>query len=181
MSLDFLFILWKISTSSDYVQGVEKMSCQDSNSHKPAASEEHPVFSETPVFQPPVKLKHSGPGIASFIMSLVSLIGYIISAIMVINLFAHFSQYQTINPEIALQQTGTVMLPFIFLGSLLLNCSGLVVGIIGIALKNRKKAFAITGLIINALIIVAFIVLLAIGLAVPNSTADIYPSSVQSL
>uniref|UniRef100_A0AAE9PRC3 DUF4190 domain-containing protein n=1 Tax=Paenibacillus polymyxa TaxID=1406 RepID=A0AAE9PRC3_PAEPO len=63
----------------------------------------------------------------------------------------------------------------------MLNCSGLVVGIIGIALKNRKKTFAIIGLIINALIIVGFIALLAIGLSVPNSTADIYPSSVQSL
>ncbi|WP_311082246.1 hypothetical protein [Paenibacillus polymyxa] len=157
------------------------MSNQDPNLQKPAASEEHPVFSEPPVFQPPVKLKHSGPGIASFIMSLVSLIGYIILAIMVINLLAHFGQYQTMNPEIALQQTGTVMIPFIFLGSLLLNCSGLVVGIIGIALKNRKKTFAIIGLIINALIIVGFIALLAIGLSVPNSTADIYSSSVQSL
>jgi heme/copper-type cytochrome/quinol oxidase subunit 3 len=157
------------------------MSTQDPNLQKPAAPEEHPVFSETPVFQPPVKLKHSGPGIASFIMSLVSLIGYIILAIMVINLLAHFGQYQAMNPEVALQQTGTVLLPFIFLGSLLLNCSGLVVGIIGIALKNRKKTFAITGLIINALIIVGFIALLAIGLSVPNSTADIYPSSVQSL
>ncbi|KZE66980.1 hypothetical protein AV545_23740 [Paenibacillus jamilae] len=157
------------------------MSNQDPNWQKPAASEEHPVFSEAPVFQPPVKLKHSGPGIASFIMSLVSLIGYIILAIMVINLMAHFSQYQTMNPEVALHQTGTVMIPFIFLGSLLLNCSGLVVGIIGIALKNRKKTFAITGLIINALIIVGFIALLAIGLSIPNSTADIYPSSVQSL
>ncbi len=181
MRLAFLFILWKISTCSDYVQGVEKMNYQDPNLQKPAASEEHPVFSEAPVFQPPVKLKHSGPGIASFIMSLVSLIGYIIMGIMVINLLAHFSQYQTMNPEVVLQQTGTALLPFIFLGSLLLNCSGLVVGIIGIALKNRKKAFAITGLIINALIIVGFIALLAIGLSIPNSTADIYPSSVQSL
>lgn len=90
------------------------MSNQDPNLQKPAASEEHPVFSESPVFQPPVKLKHSGPGIASFIMSLVSLIGYTILAIMVINLLAHFGQYQTMNPEIALQQTGTVLLPFIF-------------------------------------------------------------------
>ncbi|WP_025715943.1 hypothetical protein [Paenibacillus sp. 1-18] len=157
------------------------MNYQDPNLQKPTASEEHPVFSEAPVFQPPVKLKHSGPGIASFIMSLVSLIGYIIMAIMIINLLAHFSQYQTMNPEVVLQQTGTALLPFIFLGSLLLNCSGLVIGIIGIALKNRKKAFAITGLIINALIIVGFIALLAIGLSIPNSTADIYPSSVQSL
>ncbi|WP_068503605.1 hypothetical protein [Paenibacillus kribbensis] len=157
------------------------MKTQDPDLQKPAASEEHPVFSEAPVLQPPVKLKHSGPGIASFILSLVSLIGYIIMAIMVINLLAHFHQYQTMNPEVVLQQTGAALLPFIFLGSLLLNCSGLVVGIIGIALKNRKKAFAITGLIINALIIVGFIALLAIGLALPNSTADIYPSSVQSL
>ncbi|MFC7561162.1 hypothetical protein ACFQY3_22870 [Paenibacillus farraposensis] len=56
-----------------------------------------------------------------------------------------------------------------------------MVGIIGIALRNRKKAFAIAGLIINALIIIGFIALLAIGLAVPNSTADIVPSSVQPL
>jgi heme/copper-type cytochrome/quinol oxidase subunit 3 len=157
------------------------MSYQDPDLQKPAVSEEHPVFSEVPVSQPPVKLKHSGPGIASFMMSLVSLIGYIILTVMIINLFAHFSQYQTISPKVALQQTGTLLLPFIFLGSLLLNCSGLVVGIIGIALKNRKKAFAIAGLIINALIIIGFIALLAIGLAVPNSTADIVPSSVQPL
>ncbi|ALP35365.1 hypothetical protein E4V51_12990 [Paenibacillus sp. 28ISP30-2] len=157
------------------------MSNQDPNLQKPVASEEHPVFSEAPVFQPPVKLKHSGPGLASFIMSLVSLIGYIILAVMVINLLAHFSQYQTLDPEVVLQQTGTVLLPFVFLGSLLLNCAGLVVGIIGIALKNRKKAFAIAGLIINAFIILGFIALLAMGLAVPSNTADIYPSSVQSL
>jgi hypothetical protein len=88
----------------DTVQGIEKMSYQDPDLQKPAASEEHPVFSEDPVFQPPVKLKHSGPGIASFIMSLVSLIGYVILAITVINVLAHFSEYQRMDPEAATQQ-----------------------------------------------------------------------------
>lgn len=46
------------------------MSNQDPNLQKPAAPEEHPVFSESPVFQPPVKLKHSGPGIASLLCRL---------------------------------------------------------------------------------------------------------------
>ncbi|WP_128101133.1 hypothetical protein [Paenibacillus sp. DCT19] len=47
---------------------------------------------------------------------------------------------------------------------LILNLAGLIVGVIGLVLKNRKKIFAIIGTILNGILILAFAGLIVAGM-----------------
>lgn len=104
-------------------------------------------------------LKHSGPGIASFVISLVALVGYIVSFV-----FAGAMATSILN-ELG-EITPDSSQAFLFLGSAVLilsalNVIGVVLGIIGISLRNRRKIFGIIGTIINGIIILVFMLLIA--------------------
>jgi len=114
---------------------------------------QHPPFHE---IQP--HLKHSGPGIASFVISVVALVGYIISFVIVGFL------YSSILNELG-ELTNDSSQAFLFLGSAILglaalNVIGVVLGIIGISIRNRRKIFGIIGTIINGVIILVFMLLI---------------------
>lgn len=126
-------------------------------------------FNPSMSFQPPIESKHSGPGIASFIISLVSLLGYIAIVAIAGALIGPY-----LNPsgtgldgspgrELA-THLGTLFIIVIVL--ILSNLIGTLLGITGVILKNRKKVFAIIGLIMNSIILVipvAYFVIIVIS------------------
>lgn len=147
----------------------------------PVQSSEQPVFLSEPVLQPPLKLKHSGPGIASFVISILSLLGYGIFAAYSINVIAQFGRNQLALTEANILQSGIIVVTLIFLGCIALNLIGTVVGVIGLALKNRKKTFAIIGTILNGLMLVLFIILITYGLSQVPNTAGVYSTTMLTL
>lgn len=126
----------------------------DSNEpQQPSSTEEsffNPILSDTPVL-----LKHSGPGIASFVLSMVSLLGYIVSVAVVGALISPIVNVEsnTVTNEDVVQKLGIAGLVVILF--ILMNVIGLILGIVGVSLKNRKKIFAILGLILNGIILLS--------------------------
>ncbi|QWU17800.1 hypothetical protein SAMN04487895_105218 [Paenibacillus sophorae] len=115
-----------------------------------------------PYQEEPRVLKHSGPGIASFVISIVTLAGYIVSFIVAGTLIAPVLN----ETDVLKGESGGA---FLFLGLAILalaalNVIGVVVGIIGLALRGRRKVFGIIGTIINGLILLLFLLLFAVVL-----------------
>ncbi|MDF9841811.1 MULTISPECIES: hypothetical protein [unclassified Paenibacillus] len=103
--------------------------------------------------------KHSGPGIASFVIALVTVVGYAISFV-----YAGMQATSILSSsnDVINDSSQTIML--LGLTVLILaavNVAGAVVGIIGLTLRRRKKVFAIIGTVINALILLLFMLMIA--------------------
>ncbi|MFE6072860.1 hypothetical protein ACFVQB_00110 [Paenibacillus sp. NPDC057886] len=112
------------------------------------------------------RLKHSGPGIASFVIGLVSIIGYMLTlfiATMAINSAIGVVTTPIQVEEIALHPA-VVLASLAILVCLILNLAGLILGVIGLILKNRKKVFAIIGTILSGVMILAFAGLIIAGI-----------------
>jgi len=121
------------------------------------------------------RIKHSGPGIASFIIAILTIAGFVASfigiSIYIVNLFQH----GTITEE-SLIQTGILGFVLLFFACIILNVVGVILGIVGLVLKKRKKIFAILGTTLNVLILVVLVGLITFGLSqVPGST-EMYPA-----
>lgn len=104
-------------------------------------------------------LKHSGPGIASFVIALFTIIGYAVSFMYVAVRASSF-----LNENNKLNADSAEMIMYLGLAVLILaavNVIGSVIGIIGLTLRNRRKVFAVTGTIINAVILLVFMLLIA--------------------
>ncbi|WP_059051749.1 hypothetical protein [Paenibacillus senegalimassiliensis] len=127
---------------------------------------ESPSYSPQPGtdIPPMAKAKFSGPGIASFIVSLLALIGYISSIVLITAAFVDIMGQSIMpTPDDIMQRADAMSGVFLFLASLFLNLVGLVLAIVGLALKNRRKVFAILGLIFALLPGLGFIGLLVTG------------------
>lgn len=115
--------------------------------------------------EPKAPLKHSGPGIASFVIGLVAIVGYIL--IFFIAAMALNDSIEVLTPlqaeELALHPA-VILASLAILVCLILNLAGGILGIIGLVLKNRKKVFAIIGMLLNGIIILAFIGLILVGM-----------------
>lgn len=114
-------------------------------------------------------LKHSGPGIASFVIGLLSILTMIISMVVMIagladyidengNLFVPDQEEFATDPSVL----GGILL--FFLG-MLLSVVGVVLGIVGCVIRNRKRVFAILGLVFSGLVAVGMIFTILLGLA----------------
>ncbi|WP_019912211.1 hypothetical protein [Paenibacillus sp. HW567] len=104
-------------------------------------------------------LKHSGPGIASFVIALVTIIGYIITFVSV---GVQASSILNENNQFLSDSAKTIM--YLGLSVLILaavNVIGGVIGIIGLTLRSRRKVFAIIGTIINGVILLLFMLMIA--------------------
>lgn len=130
----------------------------------------------TPVFSPvDVPLKHSGLGIASFIMAIVSIVSFVgitIALIVWVGNTIDFSNFLDANnnPTMTKEElldTITpilgylILFPFIFV----LVIIGLILGIIGLARKGYKKVFAVLGTILNGFALLFVFILILIGMA----------------
>ncbi|MWV44069.1 hypothetical protein GRF59_10530 [Paenibacillus sp. HJL G12] len=110
--------------------------------------------SHQPPKQPTQYKRHAGPGIASFIISLVSMLAYIVS---VGAMGAIFSKgLEGDNTWTQSSTTGVTIVTIILIGLFAANIIGVILGIIGLVLRNRKKIFAILGLSLNTIIIFSF-------------------------
>ncbi|WP_458460829.1 hypothetical protein [Paenibacillus sp.] len=124
--------------------------------------EPYPADSERPPMGP---LKHSGPGIASFVIGLVAIVGYIL-----IFFIASMTLNNSIGVLSPLQAEELALHPAVVLASLsilvclIINLAGGILGIIGLVLKNRKKVFAIIGTILNGIMILLFVGLILVGM-----------------
>ncbi|MNB87752.1 hypothetical protein D3C81_398930 [compost metagenome] len=128
-----------------------------------------PAFSPYPSSYPEDRslLKHSGPGIASFVIAMVTLAGYIIAfAVAGSMLGPLIDEAGNVSSE---SGGAFLLLGFSMLGLGALNVIGVIVGIIGLALRGRRKVFGIIGTIINSLVILAFVLMIAIALAAAGS------------
>lgn len=116
---------------------------------------------------PNERIKHSGPGIASFIIGLiglVSLIGLLIgAAVVTVNLVSDFSAGELPSQEVLEQSGGIIVIGLLAILIIFMILIGLILGIVGLVLKNRKKAFAITGTVINGLLLIGTVFMIVLG------------------
>ncbi|MGQ8871416.1 hypothetical protein [Paenibacillus sp. TSA_86.1] len=111
-------------------------------------------------------LKHSGPGISSFIVGLVGLLGHVVTFVLLT--LALRSSIELLGSSISSEELAThpavVLGSLAFLVCLILNLAGIILGIIGLVLQNRRKVFAIIGTILNGFFILLFVVLVLGGI-----------------
>ncbi|WP_150267340.1 hypothetical protein [Paenibacillus tepidiphilus] len=104
-------------------------------------------------------MKHSGPGIASFVISMVTLIGYIVTL-----LYAGVQAttiLESSSGPIASSSEVIMLLGVSVLVLLALNIIGGIVGIIGLTLRGRRKVFAVLGTVFNALFVLLFMLMVS--------------------
>lgn len=116
-----------------------------------------PVTADPLAPPPPVAQKHSGVGIASFVIGILSLIMVCITFIVAGGsggVSEYSSSYESLMTGIGLLACGTIALTLV----------GVVLGIVGVAQKNVKKLFAILGLSANGLVMLSLCLIIVIGM-----------------
>ncbi|MBB3108317.1 hypothetical protein FHS18_000345 [Paenibacillus phyllosphaerae] len=143
---------------------------QPEENHSHAQSAES-FGSYSPDAAPPEhKQKHAGLGIASFIIGITSILAFITS--MVVAASSIMNQItEDGNPALdaaALVDSADgallVLSGLLMIGCLALAFIGLVLGIIGVCLKNRRKVFGILGVVFNGLLVMGTISIIGLGL-----------------
>lgn len=122
-----------------------------------------------------VTIKHSGLGIASFIIGIIQSIASFTAIIISGATYATYS-IPTENQEIIFAIIGLV----IFVG-LFIHLIGIGLGIAGLLQKNRKKVFSILGLIFNISCVMVVILIICLGLIAGRAITDFPSPSVQEL
>ena len=109
------------------------------------------------------ELPHAGFGVASFILACISLVGMFAAVAAAGYLVAS-------KPELIQQNVGIMMavgLAVIAFGGLLVISA--MLAIVGLLQSNRKKVFAILGLVLSGLAIAAVVALMTIGMIAGRS------------
>ncbi|WP_052350558.1 DUF4064 domain-containing protein [Paenibacillus gorillae] len=129
-----------------------------------------PAFGHDLPFQQE-KIKQSGLGIASFIIALIAVLLGIIGMILSVAFAANVSE----DPQSLirdLENNDPSVLASVMIAGLLMIAGagiafvGLILGIVGAFAKNRRKVFAIVGIILNGLIVVGIVALTVLGLVI---------------
>ena len=105
-------------------------------------------------------LKHSGLGIASLILSI--LIGTTEFAMIVVAAIMESASTGGMDEE----SIGAIVLGLMILGGCVLAFVGLILGVAGLFQKDRKKVFPAVGTAFNAIILLAVVGLIIIGLLI---------------
>jgi len=107
----------------------------------------------------PVVPRHSGFGIASFISAMVSLLLFLLAVIIggIVN--------NRTPGGMDVTTPAAAFLGVIVLLAIILALVGAGLGITGLIVKNRKKVFAILGLVFNLVFILVIVVLMVFGLS----------------
>lgn len=110
----------------------------------------------------PRDYKHSGPGIASFVIAMVTLVCY---AIAFVYTGAKAAKFLGENNKLLPESAEIIMyLGISVLILVALNVIGTVTGIVGLTFRQRRKVFAVLGTIINAIFVLLFMLLLSMVL-----------------
>ena len=105
----------------------------------------------------PAPMPHSGLGIASFIISIATLV-----AVVIIFGFAGYSE--ATNPG-GVDETTAMTIGFAIIGSCLLLLIGAVLGIVGLFQEGRRRMFAGIGVGINGVLVLMVIGVIWLGLS----------------
>jgi hypothetical protein len=127
-----------------------------------------PSFTPAPTI-PLENPRHSKIGVASFVVGIVSMLIFCLAIVLA---FGYGISIAASNPTIQnLQSSPTILaLGLILFLSPVLSLVGVVLGFVALFQKNSKRLFAVLGLVFNFLIILAFCVLLVVGLAGQSGT-----------
>jgi hypothetical protein len=106
-------------------------------------------------------LKHSGLGIASFIIALLSGI-FDFLVVVVAGLLA--------AGDVPMDETSpaAIIVGLVIMAAAGVTFIGLGLGIVGVALPNRNKLFAWLGLVFNAMVLLALVGLMCLGALMPD-------------
>ena len=103
-------------------------------------------------------LKHSGLGMASFVISIAQSIGTFVIFVAA-GITGAGAEKSGKNTEVAFMVIG-----FLIIGAIFIHLVGLALGIAGAVQKQRKKLFAVLGLVFNALAVIFIALLMTIGI-----------------
>ncbi|RED64013.1 hypothetical protein [Cohnella lupini] len=128
----------------------------------------------SPILQPDNgPLRHSGLGIASFVLAIVSIFAFVGVTIGVIVLISNEIDFSTLvdsNNELTMSEEELVeklkpLLGYLIAYPLILivNVIGLIFGIVGLVRVGYKKVFSVIGTVMNGLAIFAVIMLMLIA------------------
>jgi len=106
-------------------------------------------------------LKHSGLGVASFILSIA--IGVFDFLVVALAGLMEASTPGGMDEESVI----AIIIGLFILGGLAANLAGMGLGIAGLAQRDRKKVFSVLGLAFNTAIVSGIIGLMVIGAAMP--------------
>ncbi len=102
--------------------------------------------------------KHSGFGIASFIIALAA--GALECVLIVIA-----GILETMTPGGVDEDSPVAMLlGLVVIGGILINLLGIIFGIVGLFQRDRKKPFAVLGVVIGSLVLLGMLLVIVIGL-----------------
>lgn len=151
--------------------------------HNPSYQQQPGGFSDLPPVDK-TQFPHSKLGIASFIISMLAIIGIIITIILgaavvsdivsdeqLMNELKFYSENPEayVNNELMESKLGEAMMSIIgafvvTIGSIVLSFIGVILGIIALSSKNKKKTFGLLGVIFNGLVLVGTVGLFILGL-----------------
>jgi len=100
-------------------------------------------------------MKHSGPGIASFILGLLGILSAIVGLLVIFVTLADYATPNGLNipdSEELAANAAVAVGALLYLLSLLLSLVGIVLGIVGCVIRNRRRIFAVLGLVFSSLI-----------------------------
>jgi len=121
------------------------------------------TFTPPPLI-PPVTQKHSRIGIASFVIGIVAVLILCLAFLLA---FGYVFSMASQNPSFQVDQSSptVLVLGVLMFLSPILSLVGVGLGIGAAVQKNDRKLFGIIGLVLNLLIILAFCVLVVVGLS----------------
>lgn len=123
----------------------------------------------------PPKLKHSGLGIASFVLFVAMAVLFVILVISIAVQAANLVglEGEALAPEELAARFEDVpellVMSFLMFGTVIGNIIGLILGIIGIVQKERKKVFAILGTVLNGLVVALLLFFVVIIIAIGST------------
>ncbi|MBJ6362179.1 hypothetical protein ACFOQM_12835 [Paenibacillus sp. GCM10012307] len=120
-----------------------------------------------PHTEPPSARKPSGLGIASFIIGLISILG-VVGAVLLLtasipSILETGGAIPAVTPENAGEYMPLIISSLLLMLVLILGFIGLVLGIFGLIMKNRRKAFAIIGVVLNGLLLSGYALLITMS------------------
>ncbi len=107
----------------------------------------------------PFELPHSGPGLASFFISILAWV----TVLGAFGFAGYLGARQQGGPPPPQEQL--MIVGFVMMGGSALFIVGAILGLVGVLLPNRKKVFAILGLVFSLLPVFACVGLMVLGVA----------------
>jgi hypothetical protein len=117
------------------------------------------------------RVRQSGLGIASFVLSVLSAFGMMSVFVMLANKITPYVDPATGALNVTEEQLQQELMPavgglvLLFPLAMLLTVIAIILGIVALTQRDRKKAFGIAGLIIGGLQVLFFVFALVIGIS----------------